>query len=142
MYITLETDYAIRIILFLCKENKRIDAGIIAKSTGVTLRFALKILRKLVFKGLLKSFKGVSGGYQIAKDPKDITLLAVVETIAGEYQFSRCVGEGYDCNNPMNKEVPICQVKKKFQNVTNIVRCELESITFDEFLQQKDKEKV
>jgi len=46
MHITLETDYAIRIVVFLIQANKRVDAKNISEGTGVTLRFALKILRK------------------------------------------------------------------------------------------------
>ena len=46
MHITLETDYAIRIVLYLAKANKRVEAKNISENTEVTLRFALKILRK------------------------------------------------------------------------------------------------
>ncbi|MBR5495869.1 MAG: Rrf2 family transcriptional regulator, partial [Oscillospiraceae bacterium] len=48
MHITLESDYAIRIILHLAKSDKRQDAKAIAQSSDVTVRFALKILRKFV----------------------------------------------------------------------------------------------
>ena len=54
MHITLETDYAIRIILYLAKSEQRADAKKIAEETDVTLRFALKILRKLVASELVK----------------------------------------------------------------------------------------
>ena len=47
MHITLESDYAIRIVIFLLQYGKRADAKKIAENTQVTLRFSLKILRKL-----------------------------------------------------------------------------------------------
>ena len=41
MHITLETDYAVRIVYCLAinRERKRMDAKTIAEQTGVTLRF-------------------------------------------------------------------------------------------------------
>ena len=62
MHITLESDYAVRIVSCLTTANKRLDAKTIAERTCVTLRFALKILRKLVAGGIVKSYKGTQGG--------------------------------------------------------------------------------
>ncbi|MCH5349833.1 MAG: Rrf2 family transcriptional regulator, partial [Oscillospiraceae bacterium] len=48
MHITLESDYAVRIVGCIAQSGHRIDAKTISAETNVTLRFALKILRKLV----------------------------------------------------------------------------------------------
>ena len=48
MHITLESDYAVRIVYCLAQNGGRMEAAAIAEQTGVTLRFSLKILRKLV----------------------------------------------------------------------------------------------
>ena len=53
MHITLESDYAVRIVYCLARQGGRMDAKKIAEETGVTLRFSLKILRKLVAGGLV-----------------------------------------------------------------------------------------
>lgn len=45
MHITLEADYAIRIVQVLAQNQRRLDAKTISEMTGVTLRFSLKILR-------------------------------------------------------------------------------------------------
>lgn len=74
MHITLESDYAIRIVLYLSQIQKRAEAKNISENTEVTLRFALKILRKLVAAGIVKSFKGTQGGYELNKAPAEITL--------------------------------------------------------------------
>ena len=51
MQLNLETDYAIRLVSILCESKERISASEIAKRTGVTLRFSLKILGKLAQSG-------------------------------------------------------------------------------------------
>ena len=57
MFLNNETDYAIRIISCLAESKDRIDAAGISEKTGVTLRFTLKILHRLVQGGIVKSFK-------------------------------------------------------------------------------------
>jgi Rrf2 family transcriptional regulator, cysteine metabolism repressor len=49
-------------------------------------RFLLQVLRSLVNSGLLKSTRGVDGGYRLAKPLSQITLLDVVEAIDGPIQ--------------------------------------------------------
>ena len=74
MKITQESDYALRIVQYLAnQEESRVGASIIAKDQDVPLRFALKILRKLRQKDLIKSFMGVKGGYVLNKKAKDLT---------------------------------------------------------------------
>ena len=58
----MEADYAVRIVHCLAKNGQRMDAKSISDETGVTLRFSLKILRKLVSAGIIKSYKGTQGG--------------------------------------------------------------------------------
>ena len=93
MHITLESDYAVRIIYCLAQNPLRMDAKKISDETGVTLRFSLKILRKLVSGGLVQSYKGTKGGYELAKPPKDISLADVIQTVEGKFALSRCVSE-------------------------------------------------
>jgi len=48
-------------------------------------RFLLQILRTLVTHGLLTSVRGVYGGYCLARDPNEISLLEIVEAIDGPF---------------------------------------------------------
>ena len=89
MHITLETDYAIRIVECLAVSGRKMDAADISVKTDVSQRFALKILRKLVHSGIIKSYKGAQGGYELALPPEKITLRTVVEAVEGPYHFSR-----------------------------------------------------
>ena len=69
----------------LAQNQRRLDAKTISEMTGVTLRFSLKILRKLVAAGIIKSFKGTQGGYEIGRELDHISLGEVIETIEGRY---------------------------------------------------------
>lgn len=131
MHITLESDYAIRIVHCLCKNGKRMDARTISESTGVTLRFSLKILRKLVSSKIIRSFKGSQGGYEIARDPGEISLREVIEVVEGPYQLSRCLNPEYFCTREKNKP---CKVQKTFADISDMVREKLAGVTFADLL--------
>ena len=81
MHINLESDYAARIVYCLTKVDGRLDAQSIAEETCVSLRFTLKIMRKLVAAGIVRSFKGAKGGYQLARGPESVTLRQVIEAV-------------------------------------------------------------
>ncbi len=128
MHITLETDYAIRIVDRLIKAGGRLDAKTISERSDVPQRFALKILHKLVSGGVVKSYKGSGGGYEIALKPEELSLYDIVELVEGTYRFSRCVGDGYSCSC----ELP-CAYKKVFSDISEEVCKMLKKQTFDKF---------
>ena len=131
MCLTLESDYAVRIIGCLSAENKRIDAKNISERTGVSLRFALKILRKLVSAGLVKSYKGMQGGYELAKAPSEITMLDVIETVEGSYYLNRCHEEEFVCTRGAKG---CCCYQKVFNEITDIVSQKLAEYNFEDLL--------
>ena len=135
MKITLEADYAIRIVLHLAKEDGRCDAGLLSEKTGVPQRFALKILRKLVNAQILCSFKGISGGYQLARAPSDITLADIITVIEGPYAFSRCLTEHDSCTHPnAGCSQEACKIQKVFGDISVLVHQKLEATTIDKLL--------
>lgn len=133
MKMNLECDYAIRIVYVLANSKFRVDAKTISEKSCVTLRFSLKILRKLVIKGIVISFMGVNGGYELARNPSEITLYDVITAIDGEYYFNRCVNDEYVCSRTgLDKD---CCFHKIFCAITNDVAKVLQSHTFDEFIE-------
>lgn len=131
MNITLESDYAIRIVLRLAQQNERCDAKTLAEQTGVPQRFALKILRKLVNAELLRSFKGISGGYQLARSASSISLADIIAVIEGPYTLSRCLNETDGCTHPGGCSNEACKVQKVFGDISLLVHQKLESTTVD-----------
>lgn len=77
--------YALRATLYLAAEvpNKPIPCSKIAKEGEMPERFLLQILRNLVSQGVLRSTRGVDGGYTLAGAPSDVSLLNIIEAIDG-----------------------------------------------------------
>lgn len=82
MYVTRKADYAIRCVLHLTRERGRLASiDEIAGKMYVPKTFLAKILQRLVKAGIVGSTRGVKGGFQLSKAPKDINLLEVIEAI-------------------------------------------------------------
>ena len=130
MNINQESDYAFRIVLMLCKEglDNRLDAKSLSEKGNIPLRFLLKLTRKLTQSGIVKSFRGVNGGYAITKEPKDITLKNIVEAIQGPIIITRCIYDNQACS--ANK-IGHCAVHNALSNIQNTLVDELDKVNFE-----------
>lgn len=132
MRITLESDYALRIVTALALHNERVDAGTLAEETSVTQRFTLKILHKLVGGGIVTSYKGAKGGYQLQEAPENITLRRVIELIDGPIIIARCVESGESC--ALNADKTSCTYHHIFNRLSIDVARKLEGISIKDVL--------
>lgn len=136
MVMTLEADYAVRIVEFLAASNQKTDARTISEETHVPLRFALKILRKLVAGGAIVSYKGARGGYALARKPGEITLRQVIESVEGPYMISRCQQDEYACSHTTS-----CRFHHIYDDISTVVREKLDSYTFASLQEPVPEEK-
>jgi Rrf2 family protein len=91
MQITRETDYAIRCVYYLSgKAGSVTMVDEISREMGIPKSFLAKILQKLSKADIVKSYRGVKGGFEIAKDPGEITLLNVIEAVQGPVAMNIC----------------------------------------------------
>ena len=100
MQITRQADYAVRAILHLAhiKNGERAATSSVAKEQHIPPSFLAKIISQLSIAGLLHTSRGARGGVTLARQPKDITLLEVIEAIDGPIQLNECVAEGGVCS--------------------------------------------
>jgi Rrf2 family protein len=107
MQITRQADYAVRAVLHLARSGnaERSATSAIAREQNIPPSFLAKIISQLSIAGLLHTSRGARGGVTLARDPKDITLLEVVEAIDGPIQLNECVGDNGAC--AFDKDCPI-----------------------------------
>lgn len=129
MKITREADYAFRIVAMLADEDKLMDAKTISEKSCIPYRFTLKILRKIVQSGIIKSYRGVNGGYVLNRKTSAITMKEIIELIDGRIAINKCIEDPEICENN-----GVCKVQKKLYQVQKVLANELDSITFEEIL--------
>ncbi len=91
-------------------------------------RFLLQILRNLVTHGILRSTRGVDGGYSLVRSPDEVSLLEVIEAIEGPLNTGEPVTEG------MSEESQQ-RLQGALQQVTDTSRRQLEAIKLSQLLE-------
>jgi len=102
--ITRRGDYGLIAVLYLAREDSGALSQIheIATNCNLPEPFLAQIMRLLVRAGLVKSKKGVGGGFALARDPKEISFLDVLEALEGPVAVNRCQSPVEACEHKGN----------------------------------------
>lgn len=100
MLITRASEYAILSLIVLSKSTSPVDSDTLSKKLSIPKSFLAKILQGLAKHGILKSYKGVNGGFSLLLEPKDITMLQVMSAIEGKAPtVFDCAASPDDCKS-------------------------------------------
>jgi len=70
----------------------------IASYLGASEAHLSKVLQRLVHTGMVASVRGPKGGFRMARDPEDVTLLEGYEAIDGPVQEAGCLLDAPVCD--------------------------------------------
>ena len=131
MQITRQADYATRAILYLAgaKKGKRVATSQIANKQQIPPSFLAKIISQLSIAGLLQTSRGAHGGIRLARDPKNITLLEVIEAIDGPIQLNVCVACKGFCSIEAN-----CPIQPVWSDVQDELIAKLKNTSFAQLI--------
>ncbi len=131
MQITRQADYALRAMLYLARmeQNQRAATSQIAKEMEIPPSFLAKIISQLSIAGLIHTSRGARGGVSLARKPKAISLLDVVEAIDGPITLNECTQDPGICS--FGDSCPLHEVWCETQ--AELVR-KLRESTFDTLL--------
>lgn len=135
MKVSTRGDYACRALLSLAlhPEDQPTSVRDIAERTGLPQPYLEQILLALKGAGLVRSKRGVGGGYVLARQPADITLGQVVSAVDGPivagdfgrpHENGACEHEGQ------------CVLLGVWADVGEHMRKHLDSFTLEEMVQQ------
>jgi Rrf2 family protein len=93
--------HAVRAVVALAKlpEGAYAGAARIAREIGAPQNYLGKLLQVLAREGLVESQKGLGGGFRLARDPRDINLLDVVEPLEHVSRWSGCILGRAECSD-------------------------------------------
>jgi len=99
MQVTREGDYGIRSVLYLARQPfKKVSfVNEISEEYKIPRSFLAKILQKLVRAKIVRSYRGVKGGFSLAKQARDITVFEVLEAIEGKMALNICLTDKKKC---------------------------------------------
>lgn len=91
MQLKASTDYALRTVIYLALEGTVVSSKKISEEIAVPRDFLIQLAQLLRNAGIIKARAGKAGGYLLAKDPSQITLL----------EINRAIDEGSKAKEPI-----------------------------------------
>jgi len=106
----------------------------IAEEMIVSEAHLSKVLQRLVREGLINSVRGPHGGFKLAKDPDDISLMDVYEAIEGPLPVDHCLFHSKSCTREY------CIMGGVMEKVNNIIREYLKNTRLSKFANRAREE--
>ena len=130
MKLSRTVSYAVRATLQLARHGSAAPGPCskLASEGEMPERFLLQILRVLVTHGILKSTRGVEGGYSLSRSPEEISLLEVIEAIDGPLETA---GEAPPAEPAGDLQQ---RLQTALRQVTDTARRQLEAIKLSQLL--------
>lgn len=128
------TDYAL--VLMTCIARGQ-EAGVplrtardLARESRLPLSTVSKLLKELLQSGLLISHRGIKGGYVLAREPQEISVLEMIAALEGPMALTEC---STDVTGLCSLESG-CPTKSNQQIINQAVRGVLEKIMLSDLM--------
>ena len=131
MKISTKGRYGLRILVDLATHDAEKPRLIrdIAESQGISEKYISRLVIDLRRAKLIRSVRGVNGGFHLAKLPEQITLLEVLETMEGPISVVDCVRSPEKC-----KRQTLCPARSIWAKLNDGIRELTAKITLDDIL--------
>ncbi|MFH0917671.1 MAG: Rrf2 family transcriptional regulator [Candidatus Omnitrophota bacterium] len=121
--ITRNTDYALRAICYIAKQDKVVTVTKLVKVLGVPHPFLRKILQQLGKNKILQSYKGQGGGFKLKILPEKIFVIQIMRIFQGQVGLNGCFLRKNICPNKGK-----CILRKKIHAIEKNVLGQLRQI--------------
>ncbi|MEO8904540.1 MAG: Rrf2 family transcriptional regulator [Polyangiaceae bacterium] len=114
-----------------------LPASALAEFHGVSSSYLLKHLQALAAVGILSSAPGPTGGYRLARETRDISLLDIVLALEGAEPAFRCENIRLRGPSPVSsKPKGLCGINAAMLRAEQAYRRELEQVSIADLLAQ------
>ena len=129
--------YGVRAMFELAKNYDQGPLTIkeIAKRQGVSTSYLEQLLNKLRKSNLITSQKGPGGGYIISKEPKDISVGMILNSLEGPVAITQCL----DPDAKGCKRVDGCVARLLWKSLGEKIEDFLETINLNDLLDEESK---
>lgn len=103
----------------------------ISKRQQISARYLVQIFIPLRRAGLVKSLRGLRGGFTLAKPPQEIPLSEIIRAMEGSVAPVRCVDEPNLCQQSAD-----CIIRNIWAEIGRVTDRVLESITLQDLVSQ------
>ena len=132
MLITRASEYAILSLILISSATEPIDSDTLSKELSISKSFLAKILQSLAKRNILKSYKGVNGGFLLHQKPAQINMLEVMTCVEGKAPaVFECSPSQEDCPS---ERAHICSLWPFLNKLQGKIDLFLAEITLEDIL--------
>ena len=131
------TDYAIRIVCYLAAQERMVSTSELSRKLNVSANYVPKIAKKLKNAKIVTACEGINGGYMLAKQPENISLMEIISCVEETMAINRCLEEDRFC--PRNLE-DTCKIHKILLSLQNTYNNKLESVKVSDVIRPGEDE--
>lgn len=91
MKLSLQTDYSLRTLMFLATRKTRVTIDEIVEFYQISRPHVAKVVNHLARHGYIRSIRGIGGGLELARDPREIAIGDIVALVEGTTHLLDCV---------------------------------------------------
>jgi len=138
MKLSKKAEYALRALVAMGRQPQGCTFSILEISTSesIPLKFLEQILLALKNGGILRSKRGVGGGYQLARPATHLSLADVVEIIDGPIQLMSCSAPAGKLTSCECGIIGGCGLGRSFAKVRDQLRDWLKKTTIASIVEQ------
>lgn len=94
------SDYAVRAVVNMAMQENTglVTIKQIAEDEDIPTSFLAKVIQSLVSAGIVKGYRGRSGGLSLSRKADDITMKDIIEAVNGPILMTRCLVEHRKCH--------------------------------------------
>lgn len=135
MQLTLHTDYALRVLIFLTQ--KREDLATISEIADfyqISRNHLVKVVHHLAGAGFIQTTRGKHGGMKLAREPELIAIGDVVRRMEPNFDIVEC----FNATNPSCVVSPACALKSALYQAGNEFLGVLDRFTLADAIEQSE----
>ena len=136
MLFTKSTVYTLHALVVLSEFEKPVDVTKLSEITELPKAFLAKLLQTLSRHNFVKSFKGINGGFLLAKEPKDIKIIDIFKTM--EEKDSLIFYCSNDESSCVRGRSSICAIRPFFSYLENEFLKIIENYTLEDVIRMKN----
>lgn len=134
MKISTKGRYALRVMLDLAIHNtgEYIPLKEISQRQGITVKYLEQIIPQLKKAGYLKSIRGNSGGYRLAREPREYCVGDILRTMEGSLAPVSCLED----ESNLCERSGMCPTLRFWKGLENAISNYVDSVTLQDLLDE------
>ena len=132
MMVSAKGRYALRIFIDLSQNQGDgfVALSEVSKRQDVSLKYLETIVATLVRGNLLRSQRGMSGGYRLSREAKDISIYDIFNLTEGSLSPVACI----NCGDNFCNRSDVCITKEMWTSVDNLLNNYFKGISIQDLL--------